>query len=170
MRCTFCGAPLPKQGLNCDYCNRLNPLNKRLLNTQKSESSNSNYLCPICEVTLEHLEEKEFSLDYCPKCDGLLIQEKEFENLLSYRADKTRNFNPHYLRFIQDHPRDNRKKAQYHNCPVCREMMSIVNYKNQSGILLDICEEDGIWLDGGELRQIIEWYEVGGDKKIFYSR
>jgi len=36
--------------------------------------------------------------------------------------------------------------------------------------LLDICEEDGIWLDGGELRQIIEWYEVGGDKKIFYSR
>ena len=45
-------------------------------------------------------------------------------------------------------------------------LMSIVNYKNCSGVILDVCEEHGIWLDGGELRQIMDWYEVGGDKKI----
>ena len=45
--------------------------------------------------------------------------------------------------------------------------MAVVNYKKQSGVIIDICEEHGIWIDGGELRQIIEWYAVGGDKKEY---
>jgi len=165
MKCIFCSAPLPKQGLNCNYCNKLNPLNAKVLEDIKEKKSQSQHLCPICETPLKELENGSMTLEYCLKCDGIFIEEEAFEKLIEYKAHPTNQFNPYYLRFIQDHPRDNRKKTQFHNCPVCKEIMHVINYKKQSGILLDICEEHGIWLDGGELQQIIEWYAVGGNKK-----
>ena len=166
MQCKFCAAPLPKQGLTCNYCNKLNPLNHKILGNIKETKSYSNHLCPCCHITLETIKDATVTLAYCSQCDGILIEEEEFEKLIEYRVNPSNKFNPLYLRFIQDHPRDNRKKAQFHNCPICSESMSIINYKKQSGIILDACEEHGVWLDGGELRQIIEWYEVGGEKKL----
>lgn len=163
MQCIFCAAPLPKKGLNCNYCNKLNPLNTQLFKTE--EKLESKHLCPCCKTNLETLKTSTFVLEYCKTCDGILIAEEQFEKLVSYKVDQSSIFNPYYLRFIHDHPRDNRKKSQYHPCPLCKEMMSVVNYKKQSGVIVDICEEHGIWLDGGELQQIVEWYAVGGDKK-----
>jgi len=165
MSCIFCGAPLPKQGLNCSYCNKLNPLNKKIVESKKEEKSQSKYLCPVCHIRLEEFRDSTLFLEYCSRCDGILIKEEEFERLINYKTDPTNQFNPHYLRFVQDHPRDNRKKSKFQNCPVCKEIMSVINYKKNSGILLDICEEHGVWLDGGELQQIIDWYAVGGAKK-----
>ena len=166
MKCKFCAAPLPKQGLTCNYCNRLNPLNQKVLENREKLTNDSNYLCPCCHITLKTITNRTLSLEYCSQCDGILIKENEFEKLIEYKVDTSNQFNPHYLRFIQDHPRDNRKKPKFQNCPVCNKQMNVINYKNCSGVILDVCEEHGIWLDGGELRQIMDWYEVGGDKKI----
>ena len=166
MKCKFCSAPLPKQGLICNYCQTLNPLNQKLLEKLEIVTNQNSHLCPCCNIALENIRSKIFSLEYCSKCDGILIDEDEFEKLIEYKVNPLNQLNPYYLRFIQDHPRDNRKKSQFHNCPICNEKMNIINYKKISGVLLDMCEEHGIWLDGGELRQIIDWYEVGGDKKI----
>ena len=163
MKCIYCAAPLPQKGLNCSYCNRLNPLNAKLFEDEKKEEST--HLCPCCNLNLEELQTSNVSLKYCKECDGILIAEEEFEKLIAYKVDPTSKLNPYYLRFIQDHPRDNRKKSQVHPCPICQETMAVVNYKKQSGVIIDICEEHGIWLDGGELQQIVEWYAVGGDKK-----
>jgi len=165
MKCKFCAAPLPKQGLKCSYCNKLNSLNQRLLKKIEIVTEQNFHLCPCCNIALESIKNETFSLEYCSKCDGVLIDEDEFEMLIEYKVNPLHKFNPHYLRFIQDHPRDNRKKSQFQNCPICNNLMGVINYKKQSGIILDICEEHGIWLDGGELRQIMDWYEVGGDKK-----
>jgi len=163
MNCIYCGAPLPLKGLNCNYCNRLNPLNAKLIEIEKTlDSQNS---CPCCKINLVNLKTETLVLEYCKKCDGIFITEENFTKLIFYKVNPLSSFNPYYLRFIQDHPRDNRKKLQYYPCPICQENMYMVNYKKNSGVLLDICEEHGIWLDGGELQQIIEWYAVGGDKK-----
>jgi len=166
MQCKFCAAPLPKQGSICNYCNKLNPLNQQIIANKETKKCHSNHLCPCCHIGLETITDATVTLEYCSQCDGILIEEEEFEQLIAYNVTPLNMFNPYYLRFMQDHPRDNRKKAQFHNCPVCNEFMDIINYKKQSGILLDICEEHGIWIDGGELQQIVEWYEVGGNKKI----
>ena len=167
MKCKFCSAPLPTQGLICNYCKKLNPLNQKVIDDPiESMVSKSKHICPLCNISLESITIKILSLEYCSKCDGVLVEEEEFEKLIEYKVNPMNQFNPHYLRFIQDHPRDNRKKSQFQNCPVCNEQMNVINYKNCSGVILDVCEEHGIWLDGGELRQIMDWYEVGGDKKL----
>jgi len=163
MKCIYCAAPLPKQGLNCHYCNRLNPLNGQLVEREKALTSKNS--CPCCQTHLIQLKIATVTLEYCEQCDGMLITEENFTKLLAYKVNPLSQFNPYYLRFIQDHPRDNRKKSQFHPCPICQESMKVINYKKNSGVLLDICEEHGIWLDGGELQQIIEWYAVGGDKR-----
>ena len=170
MKCKFCAAPLPKEGLTCNYCHKLNPLNHKIIENIKEEKSHSNHLCSYCQIELEIISNSTITLEYCSQCDGILIKEKEFEKLIEYKINSSNAFNPYYLRFIQDHPRDNRKKSKFHNCPSCHDLMDIINYKKHSGILLDICEEHGIWLDGGELQQIIEWYEVGGDKKLLQGQ
>lgn len=166
MKCIFCAAPMPIKGLNCNYCNKLNPMNQELLDKQTKKTTTSSYLCPVCNIELEAIKTTELFLNGCTQCDGILIEEEEFEKLIEYKANKKNPLNSHYLHFIQNHPRDNRKKSQYHNCPICKKAMSIINYKKNSGIIMDICHEHGIWLDGGELKQIIDWYEASGDQKV----
>jgi Zn-finger nucleic acid-binding protein len=34
----------------------------------------------------------------------------------------------------------------------------------RSGVIVDSCREHGIWLDAGELRQLMEWSRAGGEK------
>ena len=160
MKCSFCSAPLPKSGLICNYCSELNQLNRRLLG-EKTLSVASNLNCPVCEINLETIEVEMFSFHHCTKCDGLFSSEEELEKVIEYQIKKE-NFSDHkMLRFIQDNPRDKRKKSVYHPCPICKKMMQHINYKQRSGVVLDVCEEHGIWLDGGELRQISDWCEVG---------
>ena len=34
----------------------------------------------------------------------------------------------------------------------------------RSGVIIDSCRDHGIWLDAGELRQLMEWTRAGGNK------
>jgi Zn-finger nucleic acid-binding protein len=43
--------------------------------------------------------------------------------------------------------------------------MQRMNYKAISGVIVDRCLRHGVWLDGGELRQIFEWKKAGGEVK-----
>jgi Zn-finger nucleic acid-binding protein len=36
------------------------------------------------------------------------------------------------------------------------------NYMDYSGVIMDVCRQDGIWLDAGEFKQIQEWLRLGG--------
>ena len=34
----------------------------------------------------------------------------------------------------------------------------------RSGVIADYCRDHGLWLDAGELRQLLEWSRAGGEK------
>jgi len=34
----------------------------------------------------------------------------------------------------------------------------------RSGVIVDSCRDHGLWLDAGELRQLMEWSRAGGEK------
>ena len=40
--------------------------------------------------------------------------------------------------------------------------MNRVNYGVKSGVIIDRCKNHGVWLDGGELRHLMEWMKMGG--------
>ena len=50
----------------------------------------------------------------------------------------------------------------YIKCPVCSQLMNRVNFGVRSGVIIDRCRDHGVWLDGGELRHLMEWMKLGG--------
>src|SRR5262249_10356041 len=50
-------------------------------------------------------------------------------------------------------------------CPVCRELMNRRNYGQDSGVILDICKEHGVWFDADELARILAWIRAGGGRE-----
>ncbi len=50
----------------------------------------------------------------------------------------------------------------YIKCPVCQKMMNRVKFGTRSGVVIDRCKADGVWLDSGELKHLFEWSKAGG--------
>ena len=50
----------------------------------------------------------------------------------------------------------------YINSPVFQEFMARKNFGAKSGVIVVRCRSDGIWLDGGELKRLLEWKKAGG--------
>lgn len=39
--------------------------------------------------------------------------------------------------------------------------MSPINFAGRSGMVLDRCGARGVWLEGSELRRLMEWWRAG---------
>jgi Zn-finger nucleic acid-binding protein len=57
-------------------------------------------------------------------------------------------------------PREQR--VLYRKCPVCEAFMRRSNYRKTSGVIIDICNEHGTWLDVDELEAIAGYVISGG--------
>lgn len=134
--------------------------------SMKAPQTNENRQCPRCKIALEIHQYNDFQLDKCVSCEGLWIEQQEFNVLTSefdvYRDDKS---NPNFQR--QPLP----KSEGYLPCACCEKQMVRKNFKSISGVLIDICISCGIWLDKGELAQIRSFVASGGldkaqDRKI----
>lgn len=170
MRCKFCSAPLPQKGLVCSYCGQRNPLNLNVLSKIDIEEKKSDYNCPVCNVLMENINigiKTKVLVQRCDKCDGIFILEDILEQLLQSKSLIKKDIDLHMLRFIQDNPRHKQENIiSYRKCPVCDKTMQRINYKTVSGVVVDRCLRHGVWLDGGELRQLFEWKKVGGEIKV----
>jgi len=51
---------------------------------------------------------------------------------------------------------------RYRPCPVCEGLMNRRNYGGNSGVIIDLCREDGLWFDAEELARILVWVRAGG--------
>ena len=52
--------------------------------------------------------------------------------------------------------------VRYIPCPQCRKLMNRVNFSKTSGVIMDVCKADGVWLDRGELERVVGFIEHGG--------
>lgn len=170
MRCKFCSAPLPHKGLVCDFCGKRNPLNLGTLPKIDLETKKTDISCPVCNVAMEEINigaTTKVILQRCSKCDGIFVSEEIIEQLLKNKSPAKEGIDLHMLRFIQNNPRHAQESViRYRKCPVCDTVMQRFNYKSISGVIVDRCLRHGLWLDGGELRQILEWKHAGGESRI----
>jgi len=162
MQCSYCHAPLPQRGMVCPYCQQNNTLNLRSIGETEKIQTEQTLLCPLCEIPLSrHRHANAVCFDHCERCDGLFIEEDNLLSCVESYAEKHSKIDSSKIkRFIMENPRNNHKDITYHKCPYCTLPMKHIMYKKVSGIHLDICEEHGIWIDGGELKQIFEWTQV----------
>ncbi len=171
MKCKFCSAPLPKSGLVCDYCGKRNPLNLSILSVSdiEDETDVPPLLCPVCSVSLDPINigrKQEVVVQHCSQCDGIFISEDNLEKSIRHHIGEAHTLDTRLLRFVLNNPRQKKERViRYKKCPSCDRTMQRLNYKAVSGVIVDRCLRHGVWLDGGELRQIFEWKQAGGEIK-----
>ncbi|KJR40100.1 rhomboid family protein [Candidatus Magnetoovum chiemensis] len=102
------------------------------------------------------LELHEIEVDYCVTCGGLWFDAGEIEMLFdgAFSLDE----------IIKSLEADKTTRLRKKKCPICLKKMHEITFNN---ITIDKCSHnDGIWLDKGELEQLIKIGQLDKTGKI----
>lgn len=163
--CTNCSAPLPTDTICCEYCGSRNDIDLKGINYYTTHENESARLCPRCNINLRTVDlkiENKFLIERCDECLGLFFDPGELEALLAAEVSNVFAINRSQLETINKSGRGSDYAVSYIKCPICTKLMHRVNFGARSGVIVDRCKEHGVWLDGGELRSLLEWMKAGG--------
>ena len=110
-------------------------------------------LCPRCgKEPLAAVDDKDVAFLGCQKCYGLFVTEPDLFTYVE-KAASPRVF----AAFVELHERmlAHQAKGTMRGCPQCRQVMKRVTFGDNPMVLLDRCEEHGLWLDRTELNKVI---------------
>lgn len=121
--------------------------------------------CPNDNENLEKVLFHNVEADYCPKCLGMWFDKGE---LAEAKDDKDKNLNWLDIDLWREKSKFEILHAQKH-CPVCRVGLVQVKYDNAK-TRVDFCKMcQGIWLDRGEFKQIINYLKNKSDYEILHN-
>lgn len=164
-KCKSCAAPLPSNTSLCSYCGTRNDVDLKGVHQYTVKEPDSERVCPRCEKSLSTIDlnvEGEFYIERCEQCMGLFFDPNELQVLLEKSVSNVFEIDYERLNTVNKELRHNDYSVTYIKCPVCGQLMNRVNFGKKSGVIVDRCREHGIWLDGGELRHLLEWKKAGG--------
>ena len=120
-------------------------------------------LCPICKkVNLDKAIVSGVEIDYCPQCLGLWFEEDELRLAKDY---KDRNLSWLDIDLWKDEAKFKISPGRK-LCPQDRFPLYETGY-GKSGIQVDVCNLcQGIWLDRGEFKKIIEYLKKEADREV----
>ena len=175
-RCTNCNAPLSDGSIVCAYCGDRSDIDLKGVHYYTTHDNDSPRICPRCNVRLKSIDLKlqgRFLIERCDQCFGLFFDPGELEALLDASVAHVFEIDHAGLQAIANHPPAGQHPVSYIKCPVCSQLMNRGNFGAMSGVVVDRCRSHGVWLDGGELRQLMEWMKLGGkllDEKKKHER
>ena len=165
MNCTSCGAPLPAKTLVCPFCSTRNAVDLRGLSASTASPPAAPRDCPECRVPMESLNvghRERFFIEKCRRCHGLFFDLNELHALLDDAVAPAYEINYPLLTAVEAASPAPSRPVAYVPCPVCSKLMNRVAFGSRSGVVVDRCRDHGIWLEGGELRRLMEWKKAGG--------
>jgi Zn-finger nucleic acid-binding protein len=112
--------------------------------------------CPCCEGALRSLCVGGETLEECTHCGGEFCGQAALSRILSAHALGEGSDGTAYQR-----PSPFSDPVRYRKCPACGDMMQRQNFRESSGVVVDVCSAHGIWLDRGELATLIEFAASG---------
>jgi len=142
--------------------------------------------CPVCKNAMITLELADVEIDSCTDCGGIWLDAGEMELLLGEREnarqllDSFKPVLPGYGTLRRDESKacpehrrrvegiDAKSSERVRKCPICdKKMLKIIVGSSEPALLIDKCRKgDGLWLDKGELQNIVDRAELDKDNKI----
>jgi Zn-finger nucleic acid-binding protein len=168
MNCNNCGAPLPATSNVCKFCKTLNDTDLRAIPRPGGAAQSSDRQCPHCDTQLMTLNigtTEVLHVDRCPDCLGIFFDRGELETVLDSNVQRVFEVDLQRMQELTENERQvaaQTEVVRYIKCPVCRQMMNRRAYGTRSGVIVDRCRQHGIWLDAGELGQLLKWVKAGG--------
>src|SRR5580692_8566327 len=112
--------------------------------------------CPTCNRRLDPVTVEGQPFERCGRCGGEYFAHRALQELLALRAPPPGARGSGYHR-----PSPFSDPVRYRKCPSCGEAMLRQNFRESSGVVVDVCAAHGIWLDRGELATLIEFAATG---------
>ncbi len=117
--------------------------------------------CPRCGDSFNTFEFRGIDLDKCNKCNGLWFDEGELKKIEKMELTGTD---------LSKLDVNNHGKLEFNTgsgkCPKCENPLVEINFMYESKIKVDACEVcGGLWLDEGELIEIIKYLSEKGENK-----
>jgi Zn-finger nucleic acid-binding protein len=107
--------------------------------------------CPVCKSPLVLAMLQEQQVEYCPSCRGVFVPRRGFAEIVRHRRSWA-DAPP----VIPTPPKPSEWRRQL-TCPRCGVPLSVDRYYGPGNIVMDLCIGcDWVWLDYGELKQIID--------------
>ncbi len=120
--------------------------------------------CPNDKHALEKVLFHNVEADYCTECLGVWFDQNE---LRWAKDDKDEQLKWVDFDIWRDKERFTMSRGDKH-CPYCRAGLTEVNY-DKSSVKIDFCKHcQGVWLDRGEFKQIIEYLKGKSDYEILH--
>jgi len=113
-------------------------------------------MCPTCDLPLEPETASGQVFERCAQCCRVYFSHDALQQLLSTHAAPPDARGAGYRR-----PSPLTDSVRYRKCPSCGELMLRQNFRESSGVVVDVCAAHGIWLDRGELATLIEFASTG---------
>ena len=149
--CTSCLSLMFEGSKHCSMCGKETIVSETPEETATAE-------CPRCKKRLSVLKIDQVSLLECLDCGGYWCGTKTFEEICADRESQAS-----VLGFAggKEFPKKP-ASVSYVPCPECKQLMNRSNFSKNSGVILDICRQHGVWFDPDELPKIIEFIRKGG--------
>lgn len=107
--------------------------------------------CARCNTRFVRGLVDEYLVDYCETCRGLLLSRRDFAELVRRRRAWAQTPS------VTPEPTDAAELRRTTNCPKCGHLMTTDWYYGPGNVIIDRCAScDVVWLDYGELKQIVD--------------
>ncbi len=114
-----------------------------------------NYTCPVCKVPLTNMSYDGVSFAECPQCAGIWLHR---DGLKQLKAQNVEHLNQIDVMNVPQKVAVSQPAIM--DCPECGYAMERFRYMIDSPVMLDCCNTcDGLWIDDGELTQMVEVLE-----------
>ncbi len=113
--------------------------------------------CPRCEAALTPTDRGGVGLDECGACGGVFLTQGAVQRVLTDDAARAS-----LAAELAPRPRYVEQGVRYLKCPRCTRAMNRKVFARVSGVIVDVCKEDGVFFDGGELSAVTAFVDRGG--------
>lgn len=163
VKCSECSGRLEGNMMSCPFCGTRQDIDLRKIHF-RDLGSDASLPCPDCRSALHVVEidtDPAMTIERCPSCMGMFFNPGELEKLIEEHTHEFVWVDKQRLEGIAENYGHN-YEVIYLQCPMCHERMSHRNFGGSSGVIVDHCGTHGIWIQGGELRRLMEWWSAGG--------
>ena len=155
MNCPNCGAAMrlnAKGVFVCGHCGTTRlPETADRGGIRVLGPSDSSLSCAICRVPFLRALIDVYQLDYCDRCHGMLLSRRDFAELVHRRRAWAETVS------VTPTPASTDELRRRISCAKCGVPMTTDWYYGPGNVIIDRCLScDLVWLDYGELKQILD--------------